>query len=491
MGVSATGFIYVVRSVGPGYQQPSLQQVPTWFDNRIYFGPCKVPMRPRMKKGDYLFGISPSGIGPRRLIFAAQIARKLTYREAYKELPKLRGPAGPIHVRPTTSPGLGFPHSHYEHIPGANHPGDWTNDLRSPELDAFFECEPAGPILGRWLGILGPTLSPKVLDFLQSCSVYGKSGKLGLNSSATYTAPVRHGRLYTGLHLETSKPKELLHLMSEEIGIQAARPLEPIQPQADQQPSDKRRSPAGRCGSGRTMSQALFIRVGADQTDEGGCWNGPVNAKTKEFVYVPIPESKAQRPGLTTPYSSLIPALAKFGVSLPSHLITRAMHLDPDFEFLTYGDRGNKGRQISSIVRSGDMLLFYTALRDVNGLGQLVYAIIGALTVKSVKRAADIPATEWPRNAHTRRASAGDGDDVVTVGDERASGRLSRAIPIGSYRDGAYRVEEPLLRAWGGLTVRDGYLQRSAVLPACVEPRSFFRWWNQQDVKLIRENNPA
>jgi hypothetical protein len=490
MGVSATGFIYVVRSVGPGYQQPSLQQVPTWFDNRIYFGPCKIPMRPRMKEGDYIFGISPSGVGPRRLIFAARIARKLTYGKAYQEFPRLRGPLGPIHVRPTTSPGLGFPHSHYEHIPGANHPGgDWVNDLRTPELDAFFECEPAGPILGRWLGSGGPILSPKILAFLRTCAVYGKTGHLGLNSSATVTAPVRYGHLYTGLHLETSVPRQLLQLISEEIGTRASGSHDYIRQRASQRLSGRRRSLSGHCGSAKKVSQVLFVRVGADQTEGGGAWNGPIDLRTREFVYVPIPESRAQRAGLTTPYSDLMPALTKFGVLLPSHLTGRAMHLDPDFEFLTYGDQGAKGRQISSAIGGGDMLVFYTALRAVNG-HQLVYAVIGALTVKDVTHAIDIPETAWHRNAHTRRALDGDADDVVTIGDDRSSGRLTRAIPIGTYRDGAYRVEESLLRQWGGLTARDGYLQRSAVLPGCVNSSRFLQWWRQQDVELVKENNP-
>jgi hypothetical protein len=56
------------------------------------------------------------------------------------------------------------------------------------------------------------------------------------------------------------------------------------------------------------------------------------------------------RAGLATPYSLVQPALARFAdahpaapsrsVHLPSHLISANMHLDPDFEHLTYGDNG-------------------------------------------------------------------------------------------------------------------------------------------------------
>lgn len=209
----ATGFIYVVKTVQKDYTQPSLRCVPNWSGDRLYFGPCKVPMRPKMKEGDYIFGLSPSETFPRRIVFAARIARKMTFADAYETYPGLRGPEGPIHVRPTTSPGLGFPWSHYEHIPSANHEGEWDKDLRSPDLDAFFVCEPAAEILGRWLGEEGPAITEEILEFLRGCSVHGASGPLGMNSAAKHSAPVAYGQLYKGLHLETDDPKALLNLM--------------------------------------------------------------------------------------------------------------------------------------------------------------------------------------------------------------------------------------------------------------------------------------
>ena len=44
--------------------------------------------------------------------------------------------------------------------------------------------------------------------------------------------------------------------------------------------------------------RGLLVRVAADQSSGGGHWNGPVNSKTGEFVYVAIPESAAVYPGL-------------------------------------------------------------------------------------------------------------------------------------------------------------------------------------------------
>ena len=37
--------------------------------------------------------------------------------------------------------------------------------------------------------------------------------------------------------------------------------------------------------------KGLLVRVGADQSEGGGRWNGLVNSRTGEFVYVPIPET--------------------------------------------------------------------------------------------------------------------------------------------------------------------------------------------------------
>jgi hypothetical protein len=491
--VSATGFIYVVPSVGTDYQQPSLQQVPTWFEDRIYFGPCKIPMRPRMNVGDYIFGISPSGPRQRRVIFAARIAEKMTFAEAHARFPKLRGPIGPIHVRPTRSGGLGFPHSHYEHIPGANHPGNWSSDLRVPKLDVFFACERAEVVLGRWLGRDGPVLTPRIVEFLRTCELYGKSGALGPNASATDRAPVKYGRLFTGLHAETSRPESFLRLIADSIadGEQSGelQRTSAENESASEQPYVRRRR-GYRCRTDPGEGTVLLVRVGADQTDGGGGWNGPIDSRTGRFVYVPIPEAKSVKDGLAKPYSMLGKALASLGQVLPPHLCDRWMHLDPDFKFLTYGDRGAKGRQIESTLIPGDLIVFYAGLRAVNQNDRLVYAMIGMLSVDMIVKATEIRSSEWHRNAHTRRELPMDADDIVVLGSRRGSGRLSRAITIGEYRSGAYRVTESLLRVWGGLSARGGYLQRSAVFPSIRKPGKFHRWFSEQSVDLLAENNP-
>lgn len=100
------------------------------------------------------------------------------------------------------------------------------------------------------------------------------------------------------------------------------------------------------------------------------------------------------------------------------------------------------------------------------------YALVGLYRVAGVARVAEFPRARWHENAHLRRAKAKP-TDVVVHADPARSGRLRRCIPIGEFRDGAYRVRRDLLVAWGGLSCRDGFIQRSAVPPR-FRPRPVF-----------------
>src|SRR5687768_16401961 len=108
----ATGFIYIIPTVDRDYNQPNKVAVPTWYVDRIYVGPCKRSMRPRMRGGDYVFGLSSSRTFRRRFLFAARIAKRMTFAEAFRRFPDLRGPDGPIHVRPIEHPERSSPDSH-------------------------------------------------------------------------------------------------------------------------------------------------------------------------------------------------------------------------------------------------------------------------------------------------------------------------------------------------------------------------------------------
>ena len=233
--------------------------------------------------------------------------------------------------------------------------------------------------------------------------------------------------------------------------------------------------------------RALLVRVGADCTDAGGRWNGPVDRATGAFAYVPIPEPEPVRPGMETPFARWGPAVERLGARLPERLGGQVAHADPDFGRLTYGDRRERGRQIREKLTGGDLLVFYAGLRDV-GDGRLVYALIGLLTIGTIVAARDLPPGRWAENAHTRRREIGE-TDVVVLGREGASGRFDRALEFAGYRGGAYRVFPELLGRWGGLGVRDGYVQRSARLPEIGDPARFLDWLAAQRVGLVARDN--
>jgi len=235
---------------------------------------------------------------------------------------------------------------------------------------------------------------------------------------------------------------------------------------------------------------ALLVRVGADQSDGGGHWNSAVDGGTRDFVYVAIPENAPVHPGHERPYTALGPALDAIGRPLPPHLRGRHMHLDPDFEHLTYGDHNERARQLRNHLVAGDWVVFYAALANVRDRGQLVYALIGVLVVDRMVLAREVPQAQRDVNAHSRRVLATDADDLVVIGRRSESGRLRQCIAIGEWRARAYRVREDLLDVWGGLSVNDGWLQRSARLPRFLEPARFKAWFDAQRPELVAANNP-
>jgi len=244
--------------------------------------------------------------------------------------------------------------------------------------------------------------------------------------------------------------------------------------------------------------KALLVRIGIDQSYGG--WNAPVDAEGR-FVYVPIPERRgtAFHPGLERRYGEVLPALHCFcredgcdlccDLRFPKELLECSMHLDPDFECLTYGDEGaRRGAGMLNMVE-GDLLVFYGGLRPVHLCEhKLVYALMGMYVVEEVLAAARVPAERWYENAHVRKVPRGESDIIVRAkpGD---SGRFDRCIPIGEWRDGAYRVRRDILAAWGGLSVKDGFSQRSAVPPRFNDPARFLGWLQKEAISPIARNN--
>jgi len=238
--------------------------------------------------------------------------------------------------------------------------------------------------------------------------------------------------------------------------------------------------------------KAYLVRVGIDLTPASGNWVAPVDPVTCRFAYVPILENEANgrkpiRTGYGTTYDKFKAVCESLGKRIPQRLLKRYSHLDPDFEYLTYGDENFRGRPLLGLD-SGDILAFYTALRPIKpSIEKLVYALIGLFVVDRVILGEAIPEEDWHKNAHTRREP--DHTDVVVFGKEGLSGRLDRCIPIGQWRDGAYRVIQELLDEWGGLLVEGGWIQRSAVLPQFRGPQKFYDWFKKQKVRLVSKNN--
>lgn len=174
--------------------------------------------------------------------------------------------------------------------------------------------------------------------------------------------------------------------------------------------------------------KAILIRVGTDLEYDG--WNAPVDPRSKQFVYVPIPESQRPLPKLARTYDEIVSALQHFSDALqldpnicptvPRELMGRPMHLDPDFAYLTYGDNGdNRGAKLKNLT-TGDLLVFYAGLRPL-GVGKaLLYALGGLFVVDRVELAKDVPEERWHENAHTRK---------LKIGDRTSSSERRRANP--------------------------------------------------------------
>ena len=240
--------------------------------------------------------------------------------------------------------------------------------------------------------------------------------------------------------------------------------------------------------------QVILVRVGIDQSC--GHWNAPCNPDNRDFVYVPIPETgHANARGLEKRYADeTVPALRAFSrrndceLRLPSHLRGQRMHLDPDFDHLSYGDTASRGRRLTGFVED-DVVVFYAGLRSIID-AKLVYALIGKLVVREVVRAGDVTDPErFGENAHTRRLRP-EPTDVIVRGKRDGSGRFTRYVPIGERRDNAYRVERQLLAQWGDLSTTDGYLQRSANPPLFRRPGRFLAWLRRHQPQAAQANNP-
>lgn len=235
--------------------------------------------------------------------------------------------------------------------------------------------------------------------------------------------------------------------------------------------------------------KGILLRVGADQTPAGGRWNAPVDPHTWRYAYVPISagEELYEHIAPCPTFAMFKAPVSALGVSLPPHLGDGAkVHLDPDFDSLTYGEpylasngrRASRGRRVESL-NPGDFIAFFAAFRPTDGAYEhtLAYCLFAIFFIRRVCQVSDLTVEQRAACAHGRRRHAL--DDFVVQADPRRSGRFHHAVPIGEFRRNAYRVRRDLLRAWGGLGVRDGYIQRSAQPPRFTNPAQFLAWLHQ------------
>ncbi|MFC1970867.1 molybdopterin-dependent oxidoreductase [Chloroflexota bacterium] len=111
----------------------------------------------------------------------------------------------------------------------------------------------------------------------------------------------------------------------------------------------------------RIDMKGVLIRVGIDSTLGG--WNSPVDPITRDFVYVPIPEEEKDcpvHPEYAVDYSQFKIPCENLGVNFPQRLLSKNAHLDPDFEYLTYGDRKSRGKPLFSLIE-GDIVAFFSS----------------------------------------------------------------------------------------------------------------------------------
>ena len=235
--------------------------------------------------------------------------------------------------------------------------------------------------------------------------------------------------------------------------------------------------------------------MGIDSTKIYGGWNGPVDPVSKEFIYVPLRARSETIDNYTEVKDYLNHFCNRHKVNLsydlnfPSYLENEYAHLDPDFNYLTYGDVGTRrGKKLQNFVE-GDFIAFYGGLKPIRPCShKTYYALMGLYVIEKWKWTSDIPYEKYNENAHTRNLNLHE-NDIVVWAKPFLSGRLKNCIPIGEWRNRAYRVKQDILDEWGGLSVKNGFIQKSGSPPLFLEPDKFYSWFLKQNPILLQKNN--
>ena len=235
------------------------------------------------------------------------------------------------------------------------------------------------------------------------------------------------------------------------------------------------------------------MRVGIDQTF--GQYNAPINPVNNDFIYLPIPQSIEDfENGKSTNYQQITGHFDNWcknnnaSLDFPKHLLGKGTHLDPDFDNLTYGDQATgRGLRVKELQK-GDFIVFFGSFKPISpSPHNLIYAIFGIMFVDKVMKVADISPDEFHLNAHTRIIQKNQ-EHLVVFATPNSSGRLKKALTIGERREGTYRVSNEILDAWGGLGVKNGFIQRSVCPPWFSNPSKFLTWFEHQKTEITIGN---
>lgn len=238
--------------------------------------------------------------------------------------------------------------------------------------------------------------------------------------------------------------------------------------------------------------KGLLMRVGIDQTY--GNYNAPINPSTNDYMYLPIPQGNDFISGMETTYATALPYFESWcqtnhtKIEFLKHHNFEGCHLDPDFDHSTYGDQATgRGLRVGEL-NEGDFIAFFASFKPITKCDHnLIYALYGIMVVDKVLRVSEIPENEFHKNAHTR-VNKKNPDHWVVFANPSLSGRFNRAIPIGEFRNGSYRVKKEVLDVWGDIGVKDGFIQRSVCPPWFTKPERFLKWLEDQQVKLTNSN---
>lgn len=258
--------------------------------------------------------------------------------------------------------------------------------------------------------------------------------------------------------------------------------------------------------------KGLLMRVGIDQTY--GEYNAPINPFTNDYIYLPIPQGEDEKndvfkAGMRTSFDDILPHFESWCqqngtvIEFPKEQLNKGCHLDPDFDFSTYGDQATgRGLRVGDL-KKGDFLAFFASFKPITPCDHnLIYALYGIMVVDKVVRVADIPENEFHKNAHTRvkekipdplnpeylKPGHWNPDHWVVFANPSLSGRFRTAIPIGEFRNRSYRVKKEILDEWGDIGVKDGFIQRSICPPWFTKPEQFLKWLESKQVELINSN---